>query len=207
MACTFEHETRLRALGFSAPAGVDEAGRGCLFGPVTAAAVILPPDCSIERIRDSKTVPAPERARLASRIKAESLAWAVGYSSVAEITRINILEASRLAMLRAVNALSPPPDALLIDAIRIPSPLPQYPLIKGDSLSRSIAAASILAKFERDRLLAAFDRRYPQYCLASNKGYGTADHLAALSQYGPTSQHRASFAPVREIIVSRESRS
>ncbi len=206
MACTFDNEARLRALGFLAPAGVDEAGRGCLFGPVTAAAVILPPDCSIPGLRDSKTVPAPERLRLAARIKAESLSWAVGFASVAEIARINILESSRLAMLRAVNALDPPADSLLIDAIRIPSPLPQYPIIKGDALSRSIAAASILAKVERDRLLDSFSRRYPPYQLDSNKGYGTAAHLAALRLHGPTPQHRATFAPVREIIRARESR-
>ncbi|MFN7544741.1 MAG: ribonuclease HII [Acidobacteriota bacterium] len=206
MACTFDNEARLRALGFLAAAGVDEAGRGCLFGPVTAAAVVLPLDCSIAGLRDSKIIPAPERLRLAARIKAEAISWAFGFASVAEIARINILEASRLAMLRAVSTLDPPADALLIDAIRIPSPLPQFPLIKGDALSRSIAAASILAKVERDRLLDAFARRYPFYHLDSNKGYGTAAHLAALRQHGPTPQHRATFAPVREIIRARESR-
>jgi len=207
LVCSLRHEARLRALGFSAPAGIDEAGRGCLFGPVTAAAVILPKDCKIRGLRDSKVVPPAERARLAARLKAESISWAVGYSSVTEIEAINILEASRLAMLRAVQALNPQPDFLLIDAIKINSPLPQQNLIHGDAISRSIAAASILAKFERDALLERFHEKYPSYNLASNKGYGTRDHLAALSLYGPTPQHRASFAPVRAIIESRKASS
>jgi ribonuclease HII len=207
LVCSLRNEARLRALGFSAPAGVDEAGRGCLFGPVTAAAVILPQDCKIRGLRDSKIVPPAERARLATRLKAESISWAVGYSSVAEIEAINILEASRLAMLRAVQALDPQPDYLLIDAIKINSPLPQENLIHGDALSRSIAAASILAKVERDRLLQSLHNKYPAYNLASNNGYGTRDHLAALSLHGPTPQHRASFAPVRAIIEARQAAS
>lgn len=193
----------MRALGYSAPAGVDEAGRGCLFGPVTAAAVVLPNPCPIRGLRDSKVVPPAERARLAARIKSEAVSWAVGYASVEEIDRINILEASRLAMLRAVNALDPPADYLLIDAIRIASPLPQQPIIHGDAISRSIAAASILAKYERDRLLEHFHTRYPVYNLARNKGYGTRDHLNALQEYGATPQHRSTFAPVRNIISQR----
>ncbi len=203
MVCSLKHEARIRALGFIAPAGVDEAGRGCLFGPVAAAAVILPEPCKIRGLRDSKVVPAPERERLAQRVKAEAISWAVAFSSVEEIDRINILEASRLAMLRAVSSLDPKPDYLLIDAIRIESPIPQQPIIRGDAISRSIAAASILAKVERDRLLEAFHHRYPAYNLTSNKGYGTRDHLQALQIHGPTPQHRATFAPVRNIIESR----
>lgn len=203
MVCSLKNEARLRALGFSAPAGIDEAGRGCLFGPVTAAAVILPDPCKIRGIRDSKIVAPAERARIAERLKGEAVAWAIGFSSVAEIDAINILEASRLAMLRAVQALNPQPDYLLIDAIRIQSDIPQQPIIHGDAISRSIAAASILAKVERDRVLEQFHARYPVYNLSSNKGYGTRDHLAALHLHGPTPQHRATFAPVRNIIEAR----
>ena len=203
MVCSLKYEARLRALGYSAPAGIDEAGRGCLFGPVTAAAVILPHPCKIKGLRDSKIVPPAERSRLADQIKGEALAWAVAYASVEEIRKINILEASRLAMLRAVQALDPQPDYLLIDAIRIHSPIPQDAIIHGDGISRSIAAASILAKVDRDRLLNEFHVRYPGYNLNSNKGYGTRDHLAALQKYGATPQHRSEFAPVRAVIEAR----
>jgi ribonuclease HII len=203
LVCSLKTEARLRALGYSAPAGIDEAGRGCLFGPVTAAAVILPHPCKIKGLRDSKIVPPAERSRLAAQIKSEALAWAVAYSSVEEIRKINILEASRLAMLRAVQALNPQPDYLLIDAIRIHSPIEQQAIIHGDSISRSIAAASILAKVDRDRLLERFHLRYPEYNLTSNKGYGTRDHLAALQMYGATPQHRSEFAPVRAVIEAR----
>ena len=203
MVCSLKNEARLRALGYTAPAGIDEAGRGCLFGPVTAAAVILPHACKIKGLRDSKIVPPAERSRLADQIKGEALAWAVGYASVEEIRKINILEASRLAMLRAVQALDPQPDYLLIDAIRINSPIEQQAIIHGDAISRSIAAASILAKVDRDRLLNKFHARYPVYNLTSNKGYGTRDHLAALQRYGATPQHRSEFAPVRAVIEAR----
>jgi len=203
LVCSLKYEARLRALGYSAPAGIDEAGRGCLFGPVTAAAVILPHPCKIKGLRDSKIVPPAERSRLADQIKGEALAWAVAYASVEEIRKINILEASRLAMLRAVQALDPQPDYLLIDAIRIHSPIPQDAIIHGDGISRSIAAASILAKVDRDRLLNEFHVRYPGYNLNSNKGYGTRDHLAALQKYGATPQHRSEFAPVRAVIEAR----
>jgi ribonuclease HII len=203
LVCSLKNEARLRALGYSAPAGIDEAGRGCLFGPVTAAAVILPHPCKIKGLRDSKIVPPVERSRLAERLKGEAIAWAVGFASVAEIEALNILEASRLAMLRAVQALDPQPDYLLIDAIRIHSDIPQEPIIHGDAISRSIAAASILAKVERDRVLESFHAKYPVYHLSNNKGYGTRDHLTALNQYGPTPQHRATFAPVRNIIEVR----
>lgn len=203
MVCSFQFEARVRADGFSAPAGVDEAGRGCLFGPVTAAAVVLPEKCQIRGLRDSKMIAPLKRERLAAQIKAESVAWAVGFASVAEISRINILEASRLAILRTVAALYPAPDYLLIDAIKINSLIVQQPIIRGDALSRSIAAASILAKTERDRVMNRFHLRYPQYSLDSNKGYGTSAHLLALEKYGPTPQHRTTFAPVRAIIEAR----
>lgn len=183
-----------------APAGIDEAGRGCLFGPVTAAAVILPSPCRIRDINDSKVLSAEVRLRLSAEIKAHAISWSVGWSSVAEIEKINILNATRLAMRRAISGLNPQPDFLLIDAVKLDHPLPQLNLIKGDAQCRSIAAASILAKVARDRLLDRFHQRYPVYDLASNKGYGTPAHLAALEKHGPTSQHRLSFAPVRAII-------
>jgi len=170
---------------------------------VAAAAVILPHRCKIKGLNDSKLLSPAVREQFSERLKGEAVAWAVGWASVAEIEELNILQASRLAMLRAVNALIPQPDYLLIDAVRIESPIPQQPIIHGDAISCSIAAASILAKVERDRLLERFHRRYPSYMLNSNKGYGTRAHLAALHLYGPTPQHRASFAPVRGIIESR----
>lgn len=165
--------------------------------------MILPHPCQIRGLNDSKQVAPALRAQLAERLKAEAISWSVAYASVQEIEKINILEASRLAMRRAVAGLDPQPDYLLIDAIKIDSPIPQQPLIHGDALSRSIAAASILAKVERDRLLARFHLKYPAYNLLSNKGYGTRDHLAALQIHGPTPQHRAAFAPVRDIIKAR----
>lgn len=200
MVCSFRKEARLRASGFVTPAGVDEVGRGCLFGPVAAAAVILPVNCRIPGIRDSKLIPYEERLKLSGRIRQEAIAFSVAFASVEEILEINILQASRLAMRRAVEALSPQPDYLLVDFVRIDTPIPQDNIVKGDAISKLIAAASILAKVERDLLLASLHDHYPQYGLASNKGYGTPDHLAALLKYGPTPQHRSSFAPVRAAI-------
>ena len=205
MVCSLRKETRLRAIGFISPAGVDEVGRGCLFGPVTAAAVILPHPCKIKGLRDSKIIAPKEREQLAQRLKGEAISWSIAFASVEEILNINILQASRLAMKRAVLALNPPPDFLLIDAVSIDLPIPQESIVKGDALSCSIAAASILAKVERDRLLYNFDSKYPHYGLRRNKGYGTAEHLRALSLYGPTTQHRSDFAPVRAVIVMQES--
>jgi ribonuclease HII len=197
---------RLHALGFSAPAGVDEAGRGCICGPVFAAAVVLAESTNLDRmnlegIRDSKLIPEQERQQLAARLRAECRAWAVASASVAEIEDLNILQASRLAMKRAVEALVPQPDFLLVDFLTIDSPLPQQGLTRGDAISKSIAAASILAKVARDEFMIAQDGLYPGYGLASHKGYGTPRHLAALKRYGPTPLHRRCFAPVRQIIL------
>ena len=203
MVCSFRREARLRASGFVTPAGVDEVGRGCLFGPVAAAAVILPHSCHIPGIRDSKLIPYEERLKLSVRIRQEAIAFSVAFASVEEILEINILQASRLAMRRAVEALNPQPDYLLVDFVKIDTPIPQDNIVKGDAISKSIAAASILAKVERDLLLASLHDHYPQYGLASNKGYGTPDHLAALLKYGPTPQHRSSFAPVRAALEFR----
>jgi ribonuclease HII len=194
---TSRHERALRRAGFRAIAGVDEAGRGALFGPVFAGAVVLDPDRPIRGLDDSKLLEPERREVLAARIKERALAWAVGAADAFEIDRVNILEAARLSMRRAVERLRSPVDHLLIDAIRINFPVPQTPLIHGDALCFSIAAASILAKTERDRALRAWAEVFPEYGLEHNKGYGTPDHQAALRRFGPTSLHRFSFEPVR----------
>ena len=195
---TSRHERALRRAGFGAIAGVDEAGRGALFGPVFAAAVVLDPEKQIRGLDDSKQLGPERREVLAGRIKERARAWAIGAADAFEIDRVNILEASRLAMRRAVEQLAGRCDHLLVDALRVNVALPQTPLIHGDALSFSIAAASILAKVARDHALVRWSEVFPEYNLDSNKGYGTPDHIAALDQFGPTSLHRFSFAPVRE---------
>jgi ribonuclease HII len=192
---TFEREARER--GFSCIAGVDEVGRGCLFGPVFAAAVVLDAARPITGLNDSKIIEREEREDLAARIKQRCMCWAVGGADVFEIDQINILQASRLAMRRAVEALPVRPDYLLIDAVTIDFPVEQLPLIDGDARCRAIAAASIVAKVYRDACLTEWDRVFPQYNLASNKGYSTPDHRRALREHGPTLLHRFSFEPVR----------
>lgn len=200
MRCSNQFEDEARRLGFARIAGVDEVGRGCLFGPVYAAAVILDPARRIRGLADSKTLEAERRAELAEEIRARAIAWAIGTATAAEIDRINILQASRLAMLRAVQAIEPCCDYLLVDAVIIDFPVPQQALIKGDARVRSIAAASIVAKVERDRLLVELDAEFPGYGMARHKGYGTPEHREALLRLGPTPQHRRSFAPVREAL-------
>jgi len=196
--CTFNLEHLAWQSGHTAIAGVDEAGRGCLFGPVYAAAVILDPDRPIRGLNDSKLLDPPTRERLAILIRERAVAFAVASATAAEIDRINILQASRLAMRRAVEALHIAADYLLIDATTVELPLPQKPIIRGDALSRSIAAASILAKTSRDARLRELDVIYPGYGLASNKGYGAPVHLAGLDRLGPTPEHRMTYAPVRD---------
>lgn len=171
-------------------------GRGALFGPVLAAAVVLDPAERIRGIRDSKQLSPQEREELAAEIRRRALAWAVGSVDAAEIDRINIYQASRLAMRKAVLQLSPPPDLLLVDALRLDLEIPQIPIVKGDALSISIAAASILAKVERDALMRKWDRVFPQYQLGQHKGYPTPAHRAKLREHGPTPLHRYSYAPV-----------
>ncbi len=197
MRCQGKYEREARAQGFERIAGVDEVGRGALFGPVFAAAVVLSPERPIRGLRDSKQLPPERRQMLAQRIRERAVAWAVAAADAYEIDHINIYQASRLAMRRAVQSLKPPPDFLLIDAITVDLQVAQRPLIHGDALSQCIAAASILAKVERDACMAEWDKVFPQYGLKSNKGYTTDEHWKALETHGPTSLHRFSFWPVR----------
>ena len=200
MRCTSQFEDSARREGFSRIAGVDEAGRGCLFGPVFAAAVILDPDRRIRGLADSKTLDEERRNELAPLIRANAVAWAIGTASAEEIDRINIRQASRLAMRRAVESLAPNCDYLLVDALTIDWPVPQQALIKGDARVRSIAAASILAKVSRDACLTELDLQYPGYGLARHKGYPTPEHKEALFRLGPTPLHRRSYAPVIQAL-------
>jgi ribonuclease HII len=196
LRCTLKFEKQAWAAGAQLVAGVDEVGRGSLFGPVVAGAVILDPKYRIRGLRDSKLLPAQRREQLAVRIRQHCLAWAVAAVDATVIDEINIYQASRRAMLEAVCRLSPVPDHLLIDALRIEHDCRQTPIIHGDARSASIAAASIIAKVERDRMMRDFDSVYPLYGLASNKGYSTRRHIASLREHGPSPLHRQSFAPV-----------
>ena len=185
-------------------AGVDEAGRGPLAGPVVAAAVILDPRRPLAGLRDSKRLSALQRERLALEIRASALAWALGWCSAAEIDRLNILHASLLAMRKAVEALPLLPLRLLVDGNQAPPvSMPVQTLVGGDDLEPAISAASILAKTARDRHMLELHGRYPGYGFDRHKGYPTRDHLAALDQLGATPEHRRSFAPVRRVLGRR----
>jgi ribonuclease HII len=196
--CSSRFEREARQLGWMRIAGLDEAGRGALFGPVVAAAVILNPKRRIVGLDDSKKLPAERRTELAVRIHEHALAWAVAEIDAQRIDAWNIYQASRQAMTAALQQLSIQPDYLLIDAMQLDVLIEQKSLIKGDARSVSIAAASILAKTHRDACMEKWDAVYPQYGLARHKGYATPDHLEALRQHGPSPLHRHSFAPVRE---------
>lgn len=202
--CTLKFEKLAWASGATLVAGLDEVGRGSLFGPVVAAVVILDPARRIRGLRDSKLLPAERREELAILIRERAIAWAIAAVDAARIDQINIYQASRLAMLRAVQQLTPAASHLLVDAVRIDCELPQRAIIHGDALSVSIAAASIIAKVERDRMVAAWDPVFPIYGLASNKGYSTPRHLAALREVGPSPLHRQSFAPVWSAPIPQE---
>ncbi|PYX09271.1 MAG: ribonuclease HII [Acidobacteria bacterium] len=204
LRCTLKFEKLAWALGAHLVAGVDEVGRGSLFGPVVAAAVVLDPAYRIRGLRDSKLLFPEKRQVLAERIRHHTIAWSIAAVDAARIDQINIYQASRVAMREAVLGLQPGPDHLLIDALRLDCDLPQRPIIHGDALSASIAAASILAKVERDRLVTEWDPVFPVYGLASNKGYSTPRHLAALREHGPSPLHRQSFAPVWNAPVPQE---
>ena len=204
LRCTLKYEKLAWALGAKLVAGVDEVGRGSLFGPVVAAAVVLDSSYRIRGLRDSKLLPAERREILAERIREHAIAWSIAAVDAARIDQINIYHASRLAMRQAVQQLRPTPDHLLIDAMRLDLEVPERAIIHGDALSASIAAASILAKVERDRMIVEWDPVFPVYALKSNKGYSTPKHLAALREYGPSPLHRQSFAPVWQAPVPQE---
>jgi len=195
--CSSRFERQARAAGFLFIAGLDEAGRGCLFGPVYAGAVILDPAKPIRGLDDSKALEPEMREALFDHIQRKAIAWSVAWCGPDEIDRINIYQASRLAMRKALDALQPVPDFLLVDALRLETTIEQKPLIHGDARCRSIAAASIVAKVCRDRAMRDFEARYPGYGLAQHKGYATPEHRRALTELGPTPEHRMSFMPVR----------
>src|SRR5713226_2327253 len=196
--CSSRYELEARQRGWQRIAGLDEVGRGSLFGPVVAAAVILDPKRRIVGLDDSKRLTAERREVLAPRIREYALAWAIAEVDASRIDAWNIYQASRQAMTEALGQLKISPDYLLLDAMQLAVPIEQKSLIHGDTLSISIAAASIVAKVERDRIMTEWDLVYPQYGLAQHKGYATPEHLAALQAHGPTPHHRFSFAPVRE---------
>jgi ribonuclease HII len=189
-------ENALRRVGFCYVAGVDEVGRGCLAGPVVAAAVVLHPDRRIPGVCDSKLVPAAERERLFERIRRHAVAWAVASADPREIDHINIHQASLTAMRRAVLSLSPLPDIVLVDAFRVPElPMAQRGVLHGDRRCSAIAAASIVAKVIRDREMMELHNRDPRYGFDRHKGYATADHLQAVARFGYSEVHRRSFRP------------
>jgi ribonuclease HII len=196
LRCTLRYEKRAWESGARLVAGVDEVGRGSLFGPVVAAAVILDPSYRVRGLRDSKLLDPERREVLAERIREHAIAWAIAAVDAARIDQINIYQASRVAMRDAVAQLAPLADHLLVDAVRLDCSMTQEAIIHGDALSASIAAASILAKVERDRMMCEWDAIFPAYGLASHKGYSTPKHLAALREHGPSPLHRQSFAPV-----------
>jgi ribonuclease HII len=190
-------EEGLSRCGYGLIAGVDEVGRGSLAGPVVAAAVVLDGRCLVPGVDDSKCLTPLERERAAVAIRSHAVAFAVAAISPDVIDRINILEATRLAMGEALSRLRPAPDCAVVDAVRLSGfGFPCIPLVRGDCFSYGVACASILAKVERDRMMVELDRTYPQYGFAAHKGYGVAEHLEALSAYGPSPIHRLTYKPV-----------
>ena len=203
LICSDAPEQALRYRGFRSIAGVDEVGRGALFGPVVAAAVILPErlgPLARAGLKDSKQLTREQREKLDRRIRRTALACSIAEVDAETIDRVNIYQATRIAMLAAVHGLALAPDHLLIDAMRLDHPCAQTRLFYGDALSLSIAAASVVAKVHRDRLMRELDAQHPGYGLASHKGYGTPEHRRSLAALGPCALHRRSFAPVRALI-------
>ena len=197
-------EESLRWVGYRRIAGVDEVGRGCLAGPVVAGAVIPDLERPLPGVDDSKRLTPARRRRLAEAIRETAVAWAVVPVAAAVIDRINILEATRSAMTQALARLTPAPDCVLVDAVALPGlGTPALPLVRADGLAYAVACASILAKVERDDLMAGLDTSYPQYGFAGHKGYGAPEHIEALAAYGPTPEHRLTF---RSVLPRREAR-
>ena len=196
-------EEKLWKQGFLLLAGIDEAGRGPLAGPVVAAACILPARFDLPGLNDSKMLTESKREKLYTQIQAQAIDCAIGSAEPAEIDVLNILQATKLAMKRAIEGLTVRPHYLMIDALVLPTvKLPQLSLVRGDSLSATIAAASILAKVTRDRLMVELDSLYPDYSFSKNKGYGTSEHMQVLQRLGPCPLHRKSFAPVKQGTTS-----
>lgn len=190
-------EAMLADTGYRLVAGIDEAGRGCLAGPVVAAAVLVDPECLVPGVDDSKKLAADDRTRLASAIRGAAVATAVAVRSAEVIDSVNVLEATKQAMLEALRSLRPRPECVLVDAVSLDgAPCPTLPVIRGDAFSFAIACASILAKTERDRLMSGFDEQYPGYGFSRNKGYAAPEHLQALEELGPTPIHRLTFRSV-----------
>lgn len=196
------YEKELYSQGFQVIAGIDEVGRGPLAGPVVAAAVILPPNCKIKGLNDSKKIPKKKHEEIYQAVLDQALSVGLGIMDNQTIDRVNIYEATKLAMTEAVAQLKIKPDYLLIDAMKLDLPLPQQSIIKGDANSLSIAAASIVAKVTRDKMMAEFDQIYPGYDFAQNAGYGTKLHLEGLDKYGVTPIHRRSFEPIKSMTSS-----
>ena len=186
--------------GFQVLAGIDEVGRGPLAGPVVAAAVILPKGCKIKHLNDSKKIPKSKHEAIYHEVMEQAVAVGIGIKDAKIIDQVNIYEATKLAMLEALGKLNPVPQYLLIDAMKLDTPIPQQSIIKGDANSLSIAAASIVAKVTRDRLMADYDQTYPGYGFAKNAGYGTAEHLEGLEKQGITPIHRKTFEPIKSIL-------
>ena len=194
------YEKKIYAQGFQLIAGIDEVGRGPLAGPVVAAAVILPKGCKIKHLNDSKKIPKSKHEAIYHEVMEQAVAVGIGIKDAKIIDQVNIYEATKLAMLEALGKLNPAPQHLLIDAMKLDTPIPQQSIIKGDANSLSIAAASIVAKVTRDRLMADYDQTYPGYGFAKNAGYGTAEHLTGLERLGITPIHRKSFEPIKSLI-------
>ena len=202
--CGFRYEKKLRSTGLARVAGIDEAGRGALAGPVVAAAVVLPEKFRHRRLNDSKQLAPELREEIYCELVSDTeLRWGVAVVDSIEIDRINILRASHRAMRLAIGALIEPPDHVLIDGLPvIPFPLPQTAIIDGDCISLSIAAASVIAKVTRDRMMRDFCTQFPQYCFSQHKGYGTELHLLKLHEFGPCPIHRRSFEPVAQPLLA-----
>jgi ribonuclease HII len=204
--CGFRYEKKLRAIGVARIAGIDEAGRGALAGPVVAAAVILPERFRHRKLNDSKQLAPELREKIYQELTGNSdIVWAIGVVDHEEIDRINILRATHKAMRAALGALAGPPEHVLIDGLPVyPFPCPQTAIIDGDCLSLSIAAASVIAKVTRDAMMRKFCARFPEYCFSQHKGYSTELHLTKLHEHGPCPIHRRSFEPVAQPLLALE---